>query len=1355
MSASPQANQGLDDGAPLPAAYIPSHTALDDTADGNDSDGDGGDRGDQSAPAKLSQIEQHADENDVKDEEGEPSDDQPEDTGNDPEPDLDEELHPNSAVDGQGAGLDEAEADEAVQAIAEGDDDDEDEDDDKDNVRPAAKGEAEDDEDDDEEDEESEDQEEDDRPRKKRRRRRGGAQFLDIEADVDEDEDEEEEEGEEGFVANDNFIVEREARRNRNGSLGPGGADDGDDADFAQGDFDGDASHRRLDRRRMAQKDREAAELAEELNQRYRRNKYTTDGAEDWAPKAMLMPSEKDPRIWGIKCKTGRERDLILSISRKAAALAASDNGMPLAIISAFQRDSLKGYIYVEARSEQDVRAAVHGLVGLYMNGPNGIFLVDIEEMPDLLRTKQKRVDLQPGGWVRFKRGKYAGDLAQILTPSENGDEIAVKFIPRIDLAPKDDALGVGADGRKRKKGATMPLAFRPPQRLFNAEEIGKIYGQKEVQKRGNVFIFKGDEYHDGFCEKDVRVSSLNVEDVTPTIDELTRFQGDAASEAGGALDLSQIADAARTLSKTVLQPGDHVDIFEGDQKGVYGTVDSITNEVVIVTPHADLDLEGTKIEVPARSVRKRFKEGDHVKVMQGANADETGLVVKVEGDVVTFLSDLSSTEVSVFAKDVREAAEVGSGINVIAGYELHDLVQLDPQTAGVIIKMERDQFRVLDQTGSVRALKPTQLSGKVQTRFTVATDKDGFDIKEGEVMKESLPNNNSGIERRGKVLHVYRSMFAFLHSRDITENGGVFVAYARNLESTAPRPNKPSVGMGMNPDRLSMMGGGPAVPKVQVATGVQMGRDHRINRRVAVTRGTYKGNQGVIKDVTGNTARVELHSISKIITVDLDKLKERTDTGELIPLMDRPGGGAGGYGARNGFAGGAPGATAANTAPLGGGAPGYGARAGPPGGGMFGGPPGGGGAAAAMMYGGGRTPAPQYGGGRTPAPQYGGGKTPAPQYGGGKTPAPQYGGATPFGGAPYGVAAGMGGATPAYAGAYGRTPHYAGGAATGPGGAPGMGATPNPYGASSSSRTPYGTAFAGGKTPDPRQLAGGRTPAYGSGAGVASGGRTPAYGAKNGYAAASAPTPGMQAAPTPAASGSGAAAWDADDWGEGPAAGAPTPAPGRDSGPDYHGAPTPYAGAPTPAAAGAPTPGAFLGAPTPSAYPSGPTPGASGSYGAAAQTPGGGAAGGYYQTPYAGAATSAAEPLEERELAADSVAIPHPSEWVVENVKIVVKESPFQGGRLTGQHGIVKSHTSATCTFTLDPYGDLIEDFPIGDVEPMPPYQADQQVLVIAGDGRGERGVTRSSDGDEWWVELRNKGPMVVNVHYLVELVA
>ena len=132
MSASPQANQGLDDGAPLPAADVPGHTAAD-SGDAHDSDNDGNAAA--AAPAKLSQIERHADENDVKDEQGEPSDDQPEDTGDDPQQDLDPEAHPNDD-----AGVQEQEQDE---------------DDDKDNVATAArKGEAEDDDDEQDDDDE-------------------------------------------------------------------------------------------------------------------------------------------------------------------------------------------------------------------------------------------------------------------------------------------------------------------------------------------------------------------------------------------------------------------------------------------------------------------------------------------------------------------------------------------------------------------------------------------------------------------------------------------------------------------------------------------------------------------------------------------------------------------------------------------------------------------------------------------------------------------------------------------------------------------------------------------------------------------------------------------------------------------------------------------------------------------------------------------------------------------------------------------------------------------------------------------------------------------------------------------------
>ena len=44
---------------------------------------------------------------------------------------------------------------------------------------------------------------------------------------------------------------------------------------------------------------------------------------------------------------------------------------------------------------------------------------------------------------------------------------------------------------------------------------------------------------------------------------------------------------------------------------------------------------------------------------------------------VCKILSNASS-QVTVFSKDVREAAEVGSGTNAVGQYELHDLVQLE-----------------------------------------------------------------------------------------------------------------------------------------------------------------------------------------------------------------------------------------------------------------------------------------------------------------------------------------------------------------------------------------------------------------------------------------------------------------------------------------------------------------------------------------------------------------------------------------------------------------------------------------------------------------------------------------------------
>lgn len=52
-------------------------------------------------------------------------------------------------------------------------------------------------------------------------------------------------------------------------------------------------------------------------------------------------------------------------------------------------------------------------------------------------------------------------------------------------------------------------------------------------------------------------------------------------------------------------------------------------------------------MNVPAQEVRKKFNEGDHVKVMNGLHKDQAGLIIAIKGNIVTLLSDSTMKPVS------------------------------------------------------------------------------------------------------------------------------------------------------------------------------------------------------------------------------------------------------------------------------------------------------------------------------------------------------------------------------------------------------------------------------------------------------------------------------------------------------------------------------------------------------------------------------------------------------------------------------------------------------------------------------------------------------------------------------------
>ncbi|KAK2792661.1 transcription elongation factor spt5 [Onygenales sp. PD_12] len=939
-----------------------------------------------------------------------------------------------------------------------------------------------------EEDEEEDEEEEAVTGRPRKRRRAGINAFFEEEAEVDEEDDaeEDEDEGVDGFVA--------ETHPDDFAAL-PAGAENDD------------RRHRELDRKRDLEATMDAEKQAQALKERYGRNRAA---AADLVvvPKRLLLPSVDDPSIWAVKCRPGKEREVVFNIQKRIEERPPGSR-KPIRIMSAFERGgTMAGYIYVEARKQADVIDALDEMLNVYSRSK--MILISVKEMPDLLRVS-KSEELLPGGWVRIKRGRYQGDLAQIEEVETNGLDVTVRLVPRLEYGLNEDSGAPNGDVKRKRPGGANSAVARPPQRPFSEAEAKKRHAKYLTATSGlggKTWNYLGDTYVDGFLIKDMKVQHLITKNVNPQLDEVTKFAR-GADDGTANLDLAALAASLKnTTSEDSYLPGDTVEVFGGEQQGVVGRTISTRGDIVSLKVTQG-ELEGQIIDVPIKGLRKRFQEGDHVKVIGGSRfRDELGMVVRIKDDRVTLLSDMSMQEITVFSKDLREAADAGVD-GKLGMYDVHDLVQLDQSTVGCIIKLDRESMRVLDQNGSIRNVLPSQVMNKIPPRRNaVSTDRNGSEIRTGDTVREV-----TGEQRMGTILHIHRS-FLFLNNKVAGDNAGIIVTRASNVTTVATSGGRLASRSGpdfskMNPalQKNGMNGSGMPPPK-------SFGRDRTIGKTVTIRKGPFKGLLGIVKDTTDTQARVELHSKSKVITVDKDTLSIKDPvTGASIDLS-RYGGGRGGGAGRG-----------------------------------------------RIPYGGGSAAPPDWQGSRTPLAANDSSRTPAWRSSSSRTPA--------------WTASGSGSRTPAWKADGSRTSNPYEGNRTAYGGATLGSRTPA---WNSSAKTPYASNSGFGNSGDSgfdAFAAGSRTPAWGI-TGAAAGSRTPAWGPGSaapppaaGSKAYDAPTPGGDySAPTPGPYGSaptpGASAATPRGWADN----APTPgalhAPTPDAG-GYGGGKRAY-DAPTPA---------------------------------------------------------------------------------------------------------------------------------------------------------------------------------------------
>jgi len=769
------------------------------------------------------------------------------------------------------------------------------------------------------------------------------------------------------------------------------------------------------------------------------------------------LPSLRDPRLFMIRCKDGREQEVVVALCNKFIASAAE--GKRLAISCAFTTS--KGVIFVESHREAFVRAAVLGIPDLYAGRPGSIKMMDLQDMPSAVTVKAKTARLEKGGWVRMLRGDYKGDLAKV-EDVLSGGRVVVRAVPRINF----QRLGMTAEQRRSLKSR----GARPAQRLYNREDViqaGRAAGvDPRIETRNFRFglrcdYFLGGFYHEGFLLRECPVGHVTTEGAEPAMEELRLFRPrpDAADDDEGEAREAHEArheEWKRSLTRSLgsgkksaaaggdatVVHGDAVVIVSGDLQGITGRVKSI-NEAD-GTAMVEMDREMAEelgaeddLNVPVADLAKTFDVGARVKVVAGMHTGQTGVVLLTQasesGDYSAILTlDSGGTRVEVLVQNLRTTREEVTSVGSLQGFQLFDLVDIpsaggQQADAGCIVAVGATDLTILDTANKAMRLTPSEVRHRraVRAAASSAPDSTMRQVRAGDTVKV-CEGEHYGTD--GVVKHVCNAHL-FVHTVKVTKNSGIFAVRSRSTTMAGGR--RQNMGASAAAAALGIAGAGVVAPAgmggeagrgtggLMVSSGgagrgFGRGRgrgaadpDQLLGATVRILRGTHKQKLGVVRQLQGESVLVELHAGQRKVTVPKSVVR-REDAGSVrqasagmsmqeLRAMSRA------------AMGGAAGARGPGTAPY----------------------QGGGGAAYRTAAYSSRTPA--LGGvggtaaysGRTPGL---GGATPG--YGsrtpglGGATPG--YGGRTP----------GLGGSTPAYGG--GSTPAYGGGTTPGYSGADG-----------------------------------------------------------------------------------------------------------------------------------------------------------------------------------------------------------------------------------------------------------------------------------------------------------------------------
>ena len=122
------------------------------------------------------------------------------------------------------------------------------------------------------------------------------------------------------------------------------------------------------------------------------------------------------------------------------------------------------------------------------------------------------------------------------------------------------------------------------------------------------------------------------------------------------------------------------MEVTEGELVNLQGKVVAVDGSKITMQPKHD-DLK-EPLEFQAGELRKYFSQGNHVRVIGGRFEGDTGLIVRVQENLVVLLSDLTMHELKVLPKDLQLCTDMATGVDSLGQFQFGDMVQVSKAPA-------------------------------------------------------------------------------------------------------------------------------------------------------------------------------------------------------------------------------------------------------------------------------------------------------------------------------------------------------------------------------------------------------------------------------------------------------------------------------------------------------------------------------------------------------------------------------------------------------------------------------------------------------------------------------------------------